>query len=71
MRVVRPLLTYYTTLLSSSSIRAMTAPSSLTTTTPRTAVSLARTALDEHSNKGEFKRTDATWRNWVKAGESN
>ena len=35
----------------------------------RTAVSLARTALDEHGTAGEFKRRDAAWRNWVQAGE--
>lgn len=25
----------------------------------------ARTALDEHSNTGEFTRREAAWRNWV------
>lgn len=29
----------------------------------------ARTALDEMSVKGEFKRKDAAWRNWVSKGE--
>ena len=29
----------------------------------------ARTALDEKSETGEFKRRDAAWRNWVKNGE--
>jgi hypothetical protein len=30
-----------------------------------TKASAVRTALDEHSNTGEFKRRDAAWRNWV------
>lgn len=28
----------------------------------------ARTALDEHSSKGEFVRKDAAWRNWIQNG---
>jgi hypothetical protein len=31
-------------------------------------MSTARTALDEMSTKGEFKRTDAGYRNFVEAG---
>lgn len=30
-----------------------------------TKIAAARTALDEHSIKGEFIRTDSAWRNWV------
>jgi hypothetical protein len=30
-----------------------------------TKASAVRTALDEHSNTGEFKRREAAWRNWV------
>jgi hypothetical protein len=29
----------------------------------------ARTALDEFGTKGEFKRTDAVWRNWIGEGQ--
>ena len=29
----------------------------------------ARTALDEFGTKGEFKRTDAVWRNWIGEGK--
>jgi hypothetical protein len=29
----------------------------------------SRTALEESGEKGEFKRRDATWRNWVSKGE--
>jgi hypothetical protein len=32
------------------------------------AAAVARTALDEFGVKGEFKRSDAAWRNWVQAG---
>jgi len=28
-----------------------------------------RTALDEHGEKGEFKRVDAAWRSWIKKGD--
>ena len=28
----------------------------------------ARTALDESGEKGEFKRVDAAWRNWISNG---
>lgn len=31
----------------------------------------ARTALDEHSTTGEFKRVDAAWRNWISQGGLN
>lgn len=37
-----------------------------TKTTPKAA---ARTALNEMGTKGEFKRTDAAWRNWISKGE--
>jgi putative glutathione S-transferase len=33
---------------------------------PVTNTFFARTALDESGDKGEFKRVDASWRNWVK-----
>jgi hypothetical protein len=33
-----------------------------------TSTMAARTALDEHGDKGEFVRKDAAWRNWVKNG---
>jgi hypothetical protein len=33
-----------------------------------TAVVAARTALDEFGTKGEFKRTEAVWRNWIGDG---
>lgn len=29
----------------------------------------SRTALDEVSNKGEFQRKDAVWRNWISRDE--
>jgi putative glutathione S-transferase len=32
-------------------------------------MSKARTALDEQSNDGEFKRRDAAWRNWISQKE--
>jgi hypothetical protein len=35
---------------------------------PVTNTFFARTALDESGDKGEFKRVDASWRNWVKKG---
>jgi putative glutathione S-transferase len=31
----------------------------------------ARTALDEHSNKGAFVRTDSTFRNFINNDENN
>ncbi len=30
-----------------------------------TAGAAVRTAVDETSEKGEFKRTDAAWRDWI------
>jgi len=36
--------------------------------TTGTTVAAAHTALDESGTKGEFKRTDAIWRNWIGQG---
>jgi hypothetical protein len=33
-----------------------------------TSVAAARTALDENSTTGEFKRVEAAWRNWIRKG---
>lgn len=32
-------------------------------------MSAARTALDESGKKGEFKRVDAVWRDWISNGK--
>jgi glutathionyl-hydroquinone reductase len=34
-----------------------------------TSKAAARTALDELSADGAFKRVDAAWRNWISKGE--
>jgi hypothetical protein len=36
----------------------------------KTSVVKARTALDELGTRGEFKRTEAVWRNWIGRGAS-
>jgi hypothetical protein len=44
-----------------SSVARATAPAAVSATK----AFAVRTALDEHGDKGEFKRREATWRNWV------
>ena len=37
---------------------------------PTATVGVARTALEESGQKGEFVRKDAAWRNWIQKGSS-
>jgi hypothetical protein len=52
-----------TTLYKSNSARQKRTQSSMTSK------AAARTALDELSADGAFKRVDAAWRNWISKGE--
>lgn len=81
MRFLSPFLT--TTSFLSSHIRSTSimTSSGIAVVSPTTSTTLAslssssppsqtkaRTALDELGTRGEFKRREAAWRNWIKAG---